>query len=119
MRCEEVQEMLPAYVRDGETSLTVRRHVSRCPDCKQELARYEALLGAMSSLQSNVVETPLSLKASLLAIPEKAGSLDTVRAHVARNRNAYLGGAAAAVAVAGAAGAVLWRSRRRGGFVTA
>lgn len=119
MRCEEVQEVLPAYVRDGETSLAVRRHVSRCSDCKNELARYEALLGAMSSLQSNAADAPPSLKAALLAIPERTGSLDTVRAHVTRNRNAYLGGAAAAVAVAGAAGALLWRSRRRGGFATA
>jgi anti-sigma factor RsiW len=117
MRCEEVQEVLPAYVRDGETSLAVRRHVSRCPDCKQELARYEALLGAMSSLQSNVADAPPSVKAALLTIPDGTRSLDTVRAHVARNRNAYLGGAA--VAVAGAAGAILWRSRRRGGFATA
>ncbi len=119
MRCEEVREVLPAYVRDGETSLTVRRHVSRCPQCKQELARYEALLGAMSSLESKVVEAPPLLKTALLAIPEKVGSVDAVRAHVVRNRNVYIGGAAAAVAVAGAAGALLWRSRRRGGLATA
>jgi anti-sigma factor RsiW len=119
MRCEEVREVLPAYVRDGETSLTVRRHVARCPECKQELVRYEALLGAMSSLQSSVVEPPPALWAALVAIPKSAGSLQNVRAHVTRNRNVYLGGAAAAVAVAGTAGALLWRSRRRGGFATA
>jgi hypothetical protein len=114
MRCEEVREILPAYARDGETSLTVRRHVSRCSECKKELARYESLLGAMASLETTVAEPPPGLRAALVAIPERNVSLDVVRAHLARNRNAYIGGAAATVAVAGAVGAALWRSRRRG-----
>jgi anti-sigma factor RsiW len=112
MKCAEIQEMLPAYTR-GETSLAIRRHLSRCPECKAELARYESLVQGLDSLQAVTVEAPPQLVDALMAIPAQAGSLDAVRTHVLRNRNAYIGGAAAAVAVAGAVGAALWRSRRQ------
>jgi predicted anti-sigma-YlaC factor YlaD len=110
MRCEEVREILPAYIRDGEPALAVRRHLARCPDCRTELAQYDSMLDTMGDLQTTVAEPPRGLKAALVAIPTQPSRVETVRGHVVRNRNAYLGGA---VALAGVAGAALWRTRRR------
>ena len=112
MSCAAVKEILPAYSREGESSLSVRRHLSRCADCHGELARYEHLLGSLSAMESAVVDVPARLKTSLLSIPERAGRLESVRSHVTVNRKAYLSGAA--VLTAGTVAAALWRSRSRG-----
>lgn len=107
----EVQEILPAYVRGGNDSLTVRRHLAGCAECRKELTRYEDLLGALASMESVTSEPPRGLVAALDRIPQSAGRVEQVRTHLTRNRNTYLGGAA--VLVAGAAGAALLRSKRR------
>jgi anti-sigma factor RsiW len=107
----EVQEVLPAYVRGGGDSLTVRRHLASCSDCRTELTRYEDLLGALATMGSVTVDPPPGLARTLHRIPQHAGRVEQVRTHLARNRATYLGGAA--VLVAGAAGAALLRSRRR------
>ena len=112
MSCAAVKEMLPAYSREGEGSLSVRRHLSRCPDCHAELTRYEHLLGSLSAMENAVVEVPGGLKTSLLSIPQRAGRLESVRSHVNLNRKAYLSGAA--VLTAGTVAAALWRARARG-----
>ena len=110
MRCAEIKEVLPAYADDPEATLAVRRHLSRCPDCKAELASYDSLLDGLADLRYRSVEVPAGLARSLVEIPEAAGRVERLRTHVARNRRAYAGGVA--VAVLGATGAALWRSRR-------
>ena len=111
MRCTEAREMLPAYLQDGEGSLAVRRHISGCPDCRAELRKYEALAGGLSRMHAVTAEPPPTLKPALLSIPVADNRIEAVRTHVARNRRTYAG--AAAVALAGAAGALAWLSRRR------
>jgi anti-sigma factor RsiW len=103
--------MLPAVVGEGD-SLSVRRHLARCPECRAELARYESLGAGYSALTEVTSEPPPGLLKALQAIPESGGRLADVRTHVARNRKAYAGGVAAVVG-AGLAGAALWRSRSR------
>lgn len=110
MNCAEVREGLPSHVKDGESSLVVRRHLSRCPGCRSELARYEELMDGLASLASATVDPPVGLHAALVAIPEQAARLQGARQHIARNRAAYVGGVA--VALAGAGSALLWRTRR-------
>lgn len=107
----EVREVLPAYVRGGSDSLTLRRHLSACAECRNELTRYQDLLGALATMESATEEPPRGLVAALERIPQHASRVDQVRSHLARNRKTYLGGAA--VLVAGAAGAVVLRSRAR------
>src|SRR5687768_4978803 len=102
--------MLPAYAGTRDLPLALRRHLSGCPGCRVELARYEALSGSLSGMTAHAVEAPPGLKAALLAIPSQANRLEHVRSHVARNRTKYAGAAAALVGMAGAA---LWQSRRR------
>jgi hypothetical protein len=111
VRCAEAREMLPAYLRDGEGSLAVRRHLSGCRDCRAELRRYEALAEGLSHMGAVTADPPASLKPALIAIPNTDTRVEAVRTHLARNRRTYTG--AAAVAIAGAAGAIAWRSRRR------
>ena len=109
--CEEIREELPAYVKDRGGSLSVRRHLSRCSDCRAELARYDSMVELLGGLEMHAVEPPPGLAATLVAIPSRPGRIAGVRTHVARNRGRYLGGAA--VLVAGAAGAAVLQRRRR------
>jgi predicted anti-sigma-YlaC factor YlaD len=111
VNCAEVREALPAYVRNGEMPLAVRHHLSGCPECRAELARYEVLLDGLDALRTQMVDVPPTLIRSLWAIPSRRRHLRGVERHVARHRHAYLGGLA--VAAAGAAGAAVWRSRAR------
>jgi anti-sigma factor RsiW len=108
--CGEVREELPAYVKDRSGSLAVRRHLSRCADCRTELARYDSIVEVLGGLEMQIVEPPPGLVASLVAIPSQGGRVRSVHTHVARNRKAYAGGLA--VLVAGAAGAAVLRRRR-------
>lgn len=110
MKCDEVREVLPAYSRDGDVGLPVRRHLSRCDDCSTELSHYQALFGSLQDLRSHTVEPPRDLVHQLSAIPYRSNRLDEARTHVVRNRNRYAAGLA--VAAVGAAGAALWKTRR-------
>ena len=110
MTCTTVKEVLPAYVRDGDGSLSVRRHLSRCADCRTDLSQYEHLIDSLSAMEAATAEVPFALKASLLDIPSPSSRLETVRSHVAENRRTYLSGAA--VVVAGVVGAAVWKSRK-------
>jgi hypothetical protein len=111
MNCAEVREALPAHVRDRGSSLSLRRHISSCSRCRAELARYESLLETLAAMPSATVEPPPGLYRSLAAIPAQPGRVQSAAGHVARNRKVYVGGLA--VALAGAAGAAMWRSRGR------
>lgn len=110
MSCAAVKEILPAYVREGDGSLSVRRHLSRCADCRTDLSHYTEMLGALSAMEAATATVPPMLRSSLVAIPSRGGRLETVRSHVNDNRKAYLSGAA--VLVAGALGAAAWKSRK-------
>jgi hypothetical protein len=111
-----MREILPAYARETERSLDAKRHLSRCEDCRAELRQYETMLWGLSEMRAQPAgEVPAGLFASLVAIPTQESTLDTVKAHVARNRKVYAGAAAAVVGVAGAAvgAAVLRKGKDR------
>jgi predicted anti-sigma-YlaC factor YlaD len=112
MRCEEIKEMLPAYSDDQRATLEIRRHLSRCPDCRAEVDRYEALTGGLRALASVTAEPPARLLEGLLDIPARRTRLDEARDHVTRNRGRYVGGVAGAAALAGTAALLRARSRR-------
>jgi anti-sigma factor RsiW len=110
MKCAEIREVLPAYADDPEATLAVRRHLSRCPDCKAELAQYDEMLDGLAVMRSVEIAPPPGLDRWLAEIPNTHNRLEQVRDHVARNRTAYAGGVA--VAVLGAVGTALWKNRR-------
>jgi anti-sigma factor RsiW len=110
MKCAEIREALPAYVEDRNDDLAVRRHLSRCPECRAELELYGSLRDDLSAMRLIEAEPPSELLGKLTSIPTEGPAAERVRTHVARHRSAYAGGLA--IAVVGAAGAALWRSRR-------
>jgi predicted anti-sigma-YlaC factor YlaD len=111
MKCQEIKEMLPAYGDEQRATLELRRHLSRCSDCRAEVDRYEALAGGLRALVSTTAEPPARLLGALIAIPSQRTRIEEARAHVLRHRSRYLGGLAGAAAVAGTA--ALWRTRSR------
>ncbi len=110
MKCAEIRELLPAYVEDRYGNLTVRRHLSRCEECRGALEEYETLRSSLAALRSVQAEPPAGLVNKLTEIPHEGPAVQRVQTHVFRHRKAYAGGLA--VAVVGAAGAAMWRSRR-------
>lgn len=109
MRCEEVKEVLPAYTRDGDVGLQVRRHLSRCDDCSAELSQYQTVFAGLEALREHRLEPPPDLVHELSAIPYRRSSVDDVRGHLTRNRSRYAAGLAVAALGAGAA---VWKTRR-------
>ncbi len=109
MRCAEVREALPAFVRGRPADPEVREHLLSCRDCDQEFSRYVALTGSLAYMRDHLADVPPDLTQRLFAIPSEASRVAVLREHVARNRAAYLGGAAAALAGVGVAA---WRIRR-------
>lgn len=111
MSCSEIRAILPAYVREDEASLEVRRHLPGCPDCSRELARYRSLVAGLQELGGIRLETPAGLALTLSGLPFEEGSLERIKTHVARNRPGYLI-SGLALGATGAAGAALWYLRR-------
>lgn len=110
MKCAEIREALPAYVDDRDGNLNVRRHLSRCPECSAELEAYGSVREGLSAMRLVEADPPGDLFQKLADIPREGPATERVRTHVVRHRSAYAGGLA--IAVVGAAGAALWRSRR-------
>jgi len=110
MRCEEIRETLPAFADGYDESLAVRRHLSGCRDCRDELERYESLAAGMRSLAHETLPASPALVSALYEIPSQQARLEVVRSHLAEHRRAYVGGVAA-LAAAGVS-ALIWRSRK-------
>ncbi len=110
MNCAEVQAALPAYVGDPSSSLDLRRHLSRCAECRAELETYEAMRTGLTDLRAVSVEVPRGLVPNLMAIPTEASPTEFAKQHLKRNRRAYASGLA--LALAGGTAALVWRRRR-------
>jgi len=112
MRCEDVSQALPEIVDGAATAdLALRRHVETCLRCQAELVQYRKLLRTLHQLRTDVLEPAPGLLADILAKVEEVGERHAVRSLLTGRRVAYAG-AIAAAATAGAAGAVIWASRR-------
>ncbi|HVF52427.1 MAG TPA: hypothetical protein VNC78_02350 [Actinomycetota bacterium] len=107
--CAEVREQLPALIDDGTSELNLRRHLSRCAGCRDELARYDTLRRSLATMSVVPTEPPPGLLGAISGIPGRDSRVLDVRHHVVRNKTVYVGGA---VAVVGALGALAWRSHR-------
>jgi anti-sigma factor RsiW len=108
--CEAVAGSLPAYVA-GEGDLDERsaRHVGSCLRCQADVARYRRMLRTLHALRDDTAEVPPGVLAGILSrLDGGAGR----RASVLLDRWVAVGVAMAAGA-AGAAGVLVWSSRRR------
>ncbi len=109
MNCDLVKEQLPAYLDLTEPDLSIRRHLSRCEGCRDELAKLDSIKREMAKMVEVTSEPPAALLASLEQIASTQKVTEVVRGHMTRNRRAYLGGVAVLAGAAGAA--VLFRRR--------
>jgi hypothetical protein len=101
--CEEVQDLIPAYVLgmlDAEETALVETHLPLCPACTAELVRFEAVTGALAAPLPPVAPTP-ALRVDLL---DRAAELRPAAAPAA---------AAAPVTVAPPAKVIPLAARRR------
>ncbi len=114
MRCDEVRELLPAYIdRDLHAAGEIDEHVASCAACSAELASYYQLVGGLAGLRDRGEEpTPELLQRALALVPPPSISarvIGSLQDHPLLYALASLGGAAlGATAIA----LVWWRVRR-------
>lgn len=115
MGCREVREYLPAYVElsGGPRSELVDHHLRTCASCRAELEQFRELSSDLSGLADHVVEPPSWLLGTLTeTVAEKASKVAAFRAKTEKvtDPKVIAGGA---ILVAGVAGALMVRGRRR------
>ena len=113
--CDRVAAVLPAIAAGEEpaaaqlpTGVAPADHVEQCLRCQAELSAYRRLLEHLNDMRGDKLAPPEGALAELLrALAEqRPGSTWAVKA-------AYVGGITVATAAAGAAGVLVWMSRRR------
>jgi hypothetical protein len=115
--CRDAAYVLPAVAADeyaggaGDPRLA---HIEECLRCQAELSAYRRLIAQLRDLRQDLESPPEGALTGLLqAITgEPVPNTHWVRA-------AYLGGITVATAAAGAAGVLVWMSRRRPGMAQA
>jgi hypothetical protein len=110
--CHPVAAVLPAIAAGEESGsrsaggVVPAQHVAQCLRCQAELSAYRRLLDELRALRDDNVPVPEGALAELLrALAEQKPSTWALRA-------AYVGGITV-TAAAGAAGVLVWMSRRR------
>jgi hypothetical protein len=110
--CRQAARWLPAMAA-GEDSVDAAcaAHVAECLRCQAEVAGYRRLLRQLRVLRRDEVPSPPGALAAVLAALEAA--VDQPSGVNRALRVAYVGGITVATAAAGAAGVLVWMSRRR------
>lgn len=113
--CDRIAAVLPAIAAGEEppavqlpAGLEPAEHVEQCLRCQAELSAYRRLLEHLRAMREDEVAAPDEALSELLrAVAEqRPASTWAVKA-------AYVGGITVATAAAGAAGVLVWMSRRR------
>lgn len=109
MKCEEVRELLPAYIdRDLHPVGPVEMHLASCSDCSAELIHYRDLMVSLAGLRETGDEPRAEFLDRMLSLipPQMRDGMD----RRARYALASLGGAAIGVT---AVAILWWRLARR------
>lgn len=109
-RCLAVSAALPALLDSVHPDPRLRAHLDGCLQCQAELAQYRKMGRALRGLREVVIDPGPALLVDVFAGLSGPGDLESGSA-LGWRRTACLGG----VAVATAAGAIVWASRRRVG----
>ena len=112
--CRQVAEQLPGLAA-GEPAIDERlsRHVAQCLRCQAEMAAYRRILRHLRSLRHDESSTPPGAIADVLEALAAASLAESAASTNRMLRAAYVGGITVATAAAGAAGVLVWISRRR------
>jgi hypothetical protein len=111
--CDRIAAVLPA-IAAGEEPVALpaggdpEDHVAKCLRCQAELSAYRRLLDHLKGLRGDEVPPPEGVLSELLrsVAEQRPAPTWAVKA-------AYVGGITVATAAAGAAGVLVWMSRRR------
>lgn len=109
--CRDAIDALP-QIAAGETDVDpdAAGHVTTCLRCQAEVAAYRRVLRTMRSMRRDVIDLPSGGLAELLRVLEAAGEDGTLPPGASwAIRAACVGG----ITAAGAAGVLVWFSRRR------
>ena len=113
--CDRVASVLPAMAAGEEpagvqmpSGVVATEHVSECLRCQAELSAYRRLLEHLRAMREDEVAPPQGALTELLRAmaEQRPASTWAIKA-------AYVGGITVATAAAGAAGVLMWMSRRR------
>jgi hypothetical protein len=112
--CRQAAAWLPA-VAAAEAGVDDRcaGHVAQCLRCQAEIAAYRRILRHLRALRNDDVRPPAGALAAVLAALEAAAVDEPAGSANRALRVAYVGGITVATAAAGAAGVLVWMSRRR------
>lgn len=110
MRCEEVQELLPAYL-DGEAArqAEIDAHLAWCAECRRELAGYRSMVRSLAALRERGAHPTPQLVERLVALIPAPSLFDRVRFTIYDHPGWYAAASLAAAAVA----ALVLRHRAR------
>lgn len=112
--CRQVAERLPGLAA-GEATIDERlgRHVAQCLRCQAEVAAYRRILRHLRSLRDDETSVPPGAITDVLEAIAAAGLAESASSTGRMLRAACVGGLTVATAAAGAAGVLVWMSRRR------
>jgi hypothetical protein len=115
--CRQAATRLPALAA-GEPAIDERlgRHVAECLRCQAEVAAYRRILRHLRSLRDDETAPPTGAIADVLEAIAAASLEESAPGTSRILRAAYVGGITVATAAAGAAGVLVWMSRRRPGL---
>lgn len=118
--CRDAASLLPALAAGEHPERPMQdeptlSHVGSCLRCQAELSAYRRLLAQLHELRDEL-ETPP--EGALAALLRAMAAEPTPGTHWAV-RVAYVGGITVVTAAAGAAGVLVWMSRRRPGLARA
>ena len=107
--CRDASCSIPQIAAGEDTDVDSRHaaHVSACLRCQAEVAAYRRVLRAMRAMGTDGTPPSADEVASILS------ALSAVNQHNWTTLMAYVGGITVATAAAGAAGVLVWMTRRR------
>ena len=115
--CREAADTI-AQIAADETDFDEKAavHVAQCLRCQAEVAAYRRILRHLHGIRDDGIAPPVGSLAAVLAALEVASVEHNVGSPTWVVRAAYVGGITVVTAAAGAAGVMVWMSRRRLGL---
>jgi hypothetical protein len=110
--CREASQAITQIAADEAEDVDAHSaaHIGECLRCQAEVAAYRRIVRTMHAMRHDAVTAPAGSIAAVIAALE-AAAIDQHSTWAVKA--AYVGGITVATAAAGAAGVLVWMSRRR------
>jgi anti-sigma factor ChrR (cupin superfamily) len=113
---EAVDAIAQIAAEEPDVDEKAAAHVTQCLRCQAEVAAYRRIVRHLRAMRHEGISPPVGSLAAVLAVLEAAAVEQNVASTTWVVRAAYVGGITVATAAAGAAGVMVWMSRRRLGL---